>query len=122
MEQIYLMSAAALSAVWFLVHTFLGGRQVARPLRQATGMTDEARVVAWMCWHFVTATLLVLTLCFGGALIWAMPGLTLAGTALAAGFVAVGTWVTARSDIGFAKAPQGLLFIPQVVLGALALL
>ena len=122
MEQVYLIAAAVLSALWVLVHTFLGGRQVARPLRQATGMTDEARLVAWMCWHFTTVALAVMALSFGGAALWGMPGLALSATALALGLVVVGTWITARSDVALAKAPQGLLFLPQVVLGALALL
>lgn len=122
MEQFYLIAAAALSALWFLVHVFLGGREVARPLRTATGMTDEARLVAWMCWHFTSVALAVMALGYGGAALWNLPGMAISATAMALGFALTGTWITARSDVAFIKAPQGLLFIPQVILGTLALL
>ncbi len=52
--------AAVFSLFTWAVHTFLGGREIARPLLQST-MRPIPKLTNYYCWHLVTLTLLAMT-------------------------------------------------------------
>ena len=113
--------AAALSLVLLAVHLVLGGRDIARPLRRDRGLPPEARAVAWVCWHYVSATILLMA-AFLAVGAWAgRPVLIGAGTALAAAFAVLGIALPPALGWSYRLAPQGWLFLPVALLGALAL-
>jgi len=86
MEYWLVLLAALLSAVWFLVHVFIGGPEIADPLR--VGSSD----------------------------------LLFAGTLLASLFTMIGLFVPPMLRQSYRIIPQGWMFLPVAILGALALL
>ncbi|MEM8692169.1 MAG: hypothetical protein AAGG57_09805 [Pseudomonadota bacterium] len=121
MLDVYLWIASALSGAWFLVHFFIGGRQVAGPLRASTDLGEMPRAVAWMCWHMVSITLFLLATFFAGAILFDMPGLGWAGVLIAAGLSGVGLIAAPFMSVSYRLMPQGFLFLPIVILGVLGL-
>ncbi|MCK0169316.1 hypothetical protein MWU52_17315 [Jannaschia sp. S6380] len=111
------LAAAVLAAMLACVHTFVGGRAIARPLRQATDLPTVVRATSWMCWHMVTTTLFLMAiLLFWGA--WGgRPDLILAGTLLAAAVALGGLAAAPALGVGYRVLPQGWLFVPVVALG-----
>jgi len=65
-QNIWLFSAGALAAFLALVHVFLGGPEVAKPLLQSNDMPDVAKYVNYYCWHLVTITIFAMAI----GLIW----------------------------------------------------
>ncbi len=116
MDTFIFFAAAALCAVWMAVHLFVGGPQVAGPLRAERGLSEVARETAYLCWHFVSVTLGVMALffllaAFGNA------GMALAGTLLSGGFLGVGVLLPLLIRKSYGLLPQGWLFLPVVALG-----
>ncbi|MCH2076217.1 MAG: hypothetical protein MK180_04920 [Rhodobacteraceae bacterium] len=112
--------ASALSFLWAAVHLFVGGRDTAAPLRAAP-LELAPRATVWMCWHFVSVTLVLM----GGFFLAAAFGETalgLAATMLAGAFVGIGLWAKGEMDVSFAELPQGWLFVPVAILRAVGLL
>lgn len=115
------IAAAALTGVTGVVHLFLGGRHIARPLLASRELAFEPKMTAYYCWHMATIVI------FGMAAAYLYSGvvtsgqeLAVAATVLAATFaalsVALVVW-TRRSPLAL---PQWALFCPIAVLGALA--
>ena len=52
--QIFLWIAAVLGFVTFLVHTFAGGKAVARPLLNNDTMPPASKWLNYYCWHITT--------------------------------------------------------------------
>lgn len=119
MSDLFLWAAAALSGIWWAVHTFIGGREVAAPLK-SSDLPVIVRATAWLCWHLVTAVLAILTLLFAGAALFDMPGMTLAATLLVAGISVAGVLAAPALSVSYKVLPQGWLFVPVAALGALA--
>ena len=94
-------AAAAIGLLWAPVHLFLGGRQVAAPLRYS----DLPEVVRVAAWGVLTGT----------------PGLILAALVLNLGLVVAGLAAKVILGMTWATLPQGLLFVPIAALLALAL-
>lgn len=46
--------AAAVSALTFYVHTFVGGKRVAAPLLDDTSLPFAAKWLGYYCWHVTT--------------------------------------------------------------------
>lgn len=115
-------AAAGLSAIWFGIHTFVGGRQVALVIRQDTNLDPMVRTVAWMVWHMVTVTLLFMAGIFAAAGVLASRDFLAAGTILAALIAAAGIFAPAYLRHPFSSVPQGFLFVPIVALGIFALI
>lgn len=111
--------AAGLSALWFAVHTFVGGAEVAGPLR-LSDLPDAVRAPAWMVWHMVTGTLALMALLFAWATARASRDVLLAATALAAVFAVAGLVAIPLTGSAIATLPQGFLFVPVAALGFLA--
>lgn len=109
----YFLVAAGLSAFNTGLHFFAGGRQIARPLLDATSLSDEVRCVQYFCWHIATLSLVLQTVVFGVA---AMdPGqwtLAIVGTGFAAAIGLLGLVIPLMLKIGYRTMPQGWLFVP----------
>ncbi|MEL6959488.1 MAG: hypothetical protein AAGL89_11115 [Pseudomonadota bacterium] len=121
MEHLALWAAAGLSLLWFFVHLIFGGRDIAAPFRADPRQDHTIMATLWMVWHMVTVTILLMSVFFAaGVLIH--PSYAVAGTALAAGYSAVG--IGARFVLGttFKVIPQGWLFVPVAALGLLGVI
>ncbi|MFO6465589.1 hypothetical protein ACK8OR_14435 [Jannaschia sp. KMU-145] len=113
--------AGAIAAVWAAVHVWIGGREVARPLRADRTMPPVVRETMWMCWHMVTSALVTMAvlLLWGG---WSgRTDLVLAGTLLAAAVSVGGIMAIPVLGTTIRRLPQGLLFLPVAALGVQAL-
>jgi hypothetical protein len=54
-------AAAALSALTFAVHTFVGGKFVARPLLADRSLPAASKWLNYYCWHITTLLLVAMT-------------------------------------------------------------
>lgn len=61
---IYLLIATGLSHFAFLLHLLMGGREVARPLLQATELSKTCQFTNYYCWHLVTISLAFIAVVF----------------------------------------------------------
>ena len=86
-----LAGAAALAAVWALVHALVGGRECERPLAAEEELPEVVRETMLLCWHLVTGFLglmaLFLWLGAQGRTDLALAGLLMALSAAAIGLV-----------------------------------
>ena len=111
--------ATLLSAAWFGVHTFVGGAEVAGPLR-TSGIDPAILAPSWMVWHMVTGLLALMALLFGWATLAARPDPMLAGTGMALVLSIAGIAAAPIVGVGYDLLPQGFLFVPVVLAGAYA--
>lgn len=110
--------AAAMSALWFVVHLIWGGQGVATPLMADRNLPAVVRDTSYLCWHFVSVTLALMAAFFVIAAFSNQPGMGLAATMLAAGFTVVGVALPLFIGQKWSILPQGWLFLPITVLGA----
>ncbi len=61
---ILLWIAAAIACATFAVHTFIGGKIVARPLLADTGLPKASKWLSYYCWHVTTITIAFMALMF----------------------------------------------------------
>ena len=54
MHDYFLWAAVVMSVITFVVHTFIGGPIVARPLLANTDLTKASKWLNYYCWHIVT--------------------------------------------------------------------
>ncbi|MHA7776118.1 hypothetical protein [Roseibium sp. M-1] len=115
-----LLGAAGLSAAVCLIHTFAGGRTIARPLLKAQDLHPVPKYVTYYCWHIVTIVLAMTAVMFALAGLRAESlDLGWTATALTASFCLLGLAVPPLKKQKYAHMPQGWLFLPVVVLGVL---
>ena len=116
----YLFAAAVFSFLIFLIHTVLGGREIARPLLQTSGLDPATKYVSYYCWHIVSIVLLANAMMFAAGS-WRPDSLDVAWTAtfLAAGFCILGLIVPPAMGQSYKLMPQGWLFLPVSLLGIL---
>lgn len=107
--------AAAIALLWCGVHLFIGGRQVAAPLRAAP-LDPLVRNTQYLCWHFTSLSIAAMALFFALAA-FGLPGFGPAGTLLAAGFALTGIGLAQRLGLDHGTYPQGWLFVPCALLG-----
>jgi hypothetical protein len=50
--------------IWLAVHTFVGGRQIARPLVEAVELPPVVRHTQYLCWHFTTVAIACMAVFF----------------------------------------------------------
>lgn len=112
-------TAAGLTAVWFLVHTLVGGAEVAGPLR-TSDLPIQVMAPAWMVWHMVTLILAVTAGLFALGTWRADRSLLGAATAISAAMALAGLGAAPLTGAGFGLLPQGFLFVLSGAAGALA--
>ncbi len=122
MSSLYFWVAGALSAVWFAVHLFVGGREIARPLLLATALDPVVRHTQYLCWHFTSVTIATIAGFFFWSAYSGVSAFAAAGTVLALGFVVVGVGLVLGLKESHLKLPQGWLFLPVAGLGLYGLL
>ncbi len=122
MQQALLWSAAIASAITFVVHTFIGGRVVARPLLADRSLPKAAKWLAYYCWHITTVLLFVMAAAYGWAA-WSGEAreLTIAITGLAALLGALSVGVTLKAGINPLRFPSTSLFALTACLGTAGL-
>jgi hypothetical protein len=115
----FLALAAGLSALTCLIHTFLGGREIAVPLLNAVDLAPVPKYVSYYCWHLVTIALAAISLMFAIAAIypesWELGWMA---TFLAASFCILGLVLPPMKKQSYKAMPQGWLFLPIAVFGA----
>ena len=118
----FLATAAGLSLCNLAMHFFLGGRQIARPLLEATSLSTEVKYVQYYCWHLATLSIALQAGLFAyAALTPAQDALVAVATLFAAGFAILGIAMAPLLKISYAVLPQGWLFVPVSVCGVLSL-
>lgn len=122
MREIVFALAGVLSLMWCVVHVVVGGREVARALRNSPHLDPTVRDTQYLCWHFTTVSIAAIAVFFTLALVQQENQYAIAGTILASGFSIVGIGlVFAIRQRQFAL-PQGWLFVPVAGLGAAGLM
>lgn len=123
MQQVFLWSAAAACALAFAVHTFVGGRVVARPLLADRSLPKPAKWLAYYCWHIATVLVAAMAAAYGWAA-WSGQArdMTIAVTVVAAALGALSAGVALRAGINPLRFPSTSLFAVTACLGAAALL
>ncbi len=122
MQSLYFYAAGAISGVWLLVHLFLGGREVARPLLASVELDPMVRDVQYLCWHFTSVGIAGIALFYVLAAMSETVSYAVAGTVLAAGFTVTGVGLVIKQKAAHLKVPQGCLFLPVALFGVLGLL
>lgn len=119
----WLIAASALAALTALVHFFVGGRQVAKPLLDSDEISSLVKYTHYFCWHIVTLALAAM------AIGLAYSGLEPAGRDVAvlmvgfAGFIALwNVLMNARHRLKASRHPQFVFFIPIVAVALPGLL
>ncbi|MGB7417230.1 MAG: hypothetical protein WA902_23750 [Thermosynechococcaceae cyanobacterium] len=118
----FLLAAAVVSLVTFLVHLFAGGREVVNPLLNASDLLEVSKLTTYYCWHIVTFVLLTMACAYGyaafvqldSALVVVMTGIAAACTILSVGLI------VAR-NLNPLEYPQWMLLGPIAILGTLGL-
>lgn len=118
----WLLTAGLLAGAVCLTHLLLGGREIVRPFLAVERMPGIPRFTMYYCWHLVTITLAGMALAF---LLAARPGgpaaLAWFATGGAASFAALNFAMNLRFGLKTMHHPQGLLFLPPALCGALGL-
>jgi len=110
-------SASALASIWLLVHLFVGGRQIVRPLVEAAELRSIVKHTQYLCWHFTSVAIAGMAVFYGLAAISGVTAYATSATALAAGFFLVGVGLIFLLNDSHARLPQGWLFLPVAALG-----
>ncbi|MEM1086766.1 MAG: hypothetical protein AAGH90_03485 [Pseudomonadota bacterium] len=104
--------AGVLAALTCLIHTFIGGREVARPLLSASDLETIPRLTSYYCWHLVTGTLALmsagyfwLTWTFETGLVWGLLGLSVI-------FAILPFAITLKQRVSLSVLPQWVFFLP----------
>ena len=114
---ILFLSGAGLAFLICLIHVFLGGAQIARPLLAAPNLNAVAKYTSYYCWHVVTAELALIGVFFAIAgLKPEMMALAWAAGALSASFVLLGVIGNPLMKLKFSNHPQWSFFVPLVAL------
>jgi len=90
---LFLWAAAVSAAVTFVVHTFIGGKFVARPLLADAGLPKASKWLNYFCWHNTTIVIAFVAAIYAWlastapqtAIIIALSSLTTAFSLLSAG-------------------------------------
>lgn len=111
-----LASLAALTT--FAVHTFAGGRIVARPLLADTSLPPASKWLNYYCWHITTVLLAFMAAGFAAsALSQRFATYLLFLTPLALALSALSAWVAMRGGIAPWRLPSTSLFALTGLLG-----
>ncbi|MGJ8612368.1 MAG: hypothetical protein ACSHWY_14795 [Octadecabacter sp.] len=66
-QNYWLFAAGIAAGLSCLIHTFLGGPEIARPLLASNDIHDVPKYVNYYCWHLVTMTIAAMAVGF----VWA---------------------------------------------------
>jgi len=116
------LAAGVVSGLIAALHIVVGGTVDARPLLRNTTLRPSVKFTHYYCWHLVSLTLVAITVVF---LLTASSRLSadaaICATALAAAFSLFGLFLAPIVKQPYRSLPQGWLFAPVAILGALGL-
>ncbi|MCK0150261.1 hypothetical protein MWU54_09530 [Marivita sp. S6314] len=118
---IWFSIAAVLSFTWLCVHLFLGGKEIAQPLLASQSLTPVVRDTQYLCWHFTSCAIALMAGCFAYAAWSGDASLAWPATILSGAFALTGIGLVARIGQSHARLPQGWLFVPVAIAGAIGL-
>ncbi len=119
---IALACAAVLSLLTWAIHTFMGGKEIARPLLRSS-MEAVPKYTNYYCWHLVTMVLFAMSAGYGYAAL--VPGgydVALLLTALSAGFMIWSLALVFWKKRRLLELPQWTLFLAITAAGVVGLL
>ncbi len=122
MESTLFGAAGGLAAIWLAVHTFVGGREIARPIIEAAELPSVVKHTQYLCWHFTTVAIGCIAAFFGLAMFTGIAAYATSATVLAFGFFVVGVGLVVALGENHARLPQGWLFLPVAGLGLAGLM
>jgi hypothetical protein len=102
--------------------TAADGREIARPLIEATELSPVVRHTQYLCWHFTTVAIAAMAVFFFLAAATGLTAYATSATVLAMGFFVVGVGLVFSLGEAHARLPQGWLFLPVAGLGLAGLL
>lgn len=122
-DNILLLTAGLIATLTFLVHTFYGGKEIARPLLSSE-INKDVKYTMYASWHLVTVTL------FTSAFLLVLAGLNYAVPRSLLLFISISwilfgiifMWVSsfvARPG-GLLRLPQWIFLVPVGILGLIA--
>ncbi len=119
----FFWAAAVMSAITFVIHTFVGGPRVASPLLEDNYLPKASKWLNYYCWHITT----IFTFSMGWAYAYVAlhpdrPELVVFLTAVTAAFSILSAFVALKGHINPLKFPSTSLFATVSVLGLLGLL
>ena len=122
--QIYLLwSAVVMSFITFVVHTFIGGPRVAKPLLENTNLPIASKWLNYYTWHITT----IFTLLMGGAYAYVALNpekseLVVFLTILTGSFSILSAVVAIKGQINPFRFPSTSLFASVCLLGLVSLI
>ncbi|MFS2316423.1 hypothetical protein RMQ97_00675 [Maricaulis sp. D1M11] len=115
---IWFLIAGGLGVLTCLAHVFLGGREVAKPLLQADGLTSLTRFTQYFCWHIVTLVLAVQAASFFYAGVYpAGADIAVVMTILSLGTALWNFAMNYAHRLKWQRHPQFVFFVPMTILG-----
>ncbi len=117
----WLVAAALAAFATFVIHTVVGGREIAGPLLAARDLARIPRLTVYYCWHMVTILLLAMALALAWAARHANPPLVALVLLLAVAFTALSLGLLAAYRVSPWQLPQWSLFLLVAVLSGLGL-
>lgn len=123
MSEIFLWSAAAMSIVTFIVHTFIGGPIVAVPLLNDNNLPKASKWLNYYCWHITTIYTLFMGFAYAYVAIYSdRPELVVFLTILNISLSSLSVVVAIKGKINPFKFPSTSLFAIVAILGLMGLL
>lgn len=107
---LWLVAAAVAAFATFLIHTVIGGREIARPLLAARDIGRIPQLTVYFCWHMVTIVLFAMSLALAWAAWRANTPLVVLMTALAFAFTALSLGLVVACRVRPWYLPQWSLF------------
>jgi hypothetical protein len=108
--QPWLALAAAIAFAIFVIHTFAGGRFVARPLLAASGLHPVPKITAYYCWHITTIVLFAMGVVLLYAAVVPNPALVWLIWSLALAFALLNLGLAFRYRLRPSRLPQWMMF------------
>ena len=123
MDVLFLWAATIMSIVTFVVHTFIGGPVVAKPLLENTNLPKVSKWLNYYTWHVTT----VFTLFMAGAYAYVAlnpnrPELVVFLTMVTAALSILSATVALKGNINPIRFPSTSLFASVSILGLIGLL
>ncbi len=120
---ILLWAATAMGVVTFVVHTFVGGKVVAKPLLADRSLPKASKWLNYYCWHITTVMIAFIAIAF--AWLAVTPGQTpmiILLSALTASVSILSVFVALKGGINPLRFPSTSLFASVSAFGWAALL
>ena len=123
MQTYFLYSAVFISVITFIVHTFIGGPRVVKPLLENRDLPKASKWLNYYTWHITT----IFTFLMGGAYAYVAlypqrSELVIFLTILTGSFSLLSVFVALKGDINPFRFPSTSLFAIVCLLGLASLL